>query len=50
MSKWGGWSYNGSREKSEGDGCLYLREPVKLEVNPKKKKLAIKLGFDKSLT
>ena len=50
MSKWGGWSYNGSREKSEGDGCPYLREPVKLEVNPKKKKLAIKLGFDESLT
>ena len=23
---------------------------VKLEVNPKKKKLAIKLGFDESLT
>ena len=30
--------------------CLYFRELVKLEVNPKKKKLATELEFDKSLT
>ena len=33
-----------------GGGYLCLREPVKLEVTPKKKKLATELGFDKSLT
>ena len=37
-------------EKIQREMGLYLREPVKLEENPKKKKLAIELGFDKSTT
>ena len=35
------------RKIKRRDGCLCLRELVKLEVNPKKKKLATELGFDK---